>query len=196
MVEPWRRMASVGIRFVRAGDADAMVGKGGVHAGDFDLRHVAGGAVFLRDRTRRAGMIGGWLVRWRADMAGQAFFVVKRWIQVQFLMRIVAGRADQARVAFCGLPAAAAFQPIGLEPNVDCAGEAALDDISPGTVTRSTEIHRSSWIHLVWIENGATAGVDLAGFHRGDVNGTRAVAGFTGDARRHASRGFEMAGIR
>ena len=38
-----------------ADDADAVIGEGRVHAGDFDFGHVAAGAVACSDEARGAG---------------------------------------------------------------------------------------------------------------------------------------------
>ena len=177
------------------GDADAMVCERSVHAGNFNAGHVAGDAFFLCDGAGCPWVVARGFFIGRPDVAGEAVLIVGSRIQIQLLMRVVASGAGESGVAFSGLPAAAAFQAIGLEANVDDAGEAALHDVSPGAVAGAAEIDGSKWIEFVRVKDSAAAGFDLSGLHSGDVGGAGTVAGFAGNSGRDVGRRIESAGV-
>ena len=123
-------------------DADPVIGEGGMQVGRRDPGHVAAGAIFLGNRAGSAGMIFGFFSGRTCGMAGQAICVVRGEVVRERLVRIMAGHAGDARVAFG--PAAAVFESIGCEADVEDAGfdHVARDNVLPGAVASAAEIDR------------------------------------------------------
>ena len=110
----------------------------------------------------------------------QAFLVVGGWVIHQIFVRVVAGDARQADVAFA--PAFAALQAIRLEARGDDAAGAIEHHIAPGTMASAAEIDRGNRIERARVEDRAAAGVDVARFHVGDMARAWPVTRFAGDA--------------
>ena len=87
--------------------------------GRLDFGHVAGDAIFCGDRAGGTGMIFGFFLGGVGRVAGEAICVVGGDVVRERFVRIVAGHAGNARVAFG--PAAAVFETIGSEAHVEGA---------------------------------------------------------------------------
>ena len=72
----------VWIWLVFAGDADAVVCESGMHAGNFDWRHVAGDAIFCCDWASGARTIAGRFLVGRCGVTREAILIVRAWIQI------------------------------------------------------------------------------------------------------------------
>jgi len=116
-----------------------MIGEWRVHAGDFDLGHVACDAVLCADRARVARMILQPLA-FLCVVTRQTFLIVRASVFYQLLVRVVAGDAGQA--GFALVPAFAVFQAIGLEADVGDAGCACLKHVCPRAMASTTEVYR------------------------------------------------------
>ena len=123
-----------------ARDADPVIGEAGMEIGRLDFGHVAGDAIFCGDGTSGSGMICGLILGPAGRMTGEAICVVGGSVVGERLVRIVAGDAGDASVAFC--PAAAVFEAIGGEADVENAGvnHVTGDDVLPGAVTGPAKI--------------------------------------------------------
>ena len=122
-------------------DADPVIGECGMQIGRLDFGHVAGDAIFCGDRAGGAGMIFGFFFGGAGRVACEAICVVGGDIVGKRFVRIVAGHAGDARVAFG--PAAAVFEAVGSEAHVEGAGADHLpgDDVLPSAVTGAAKIH-------------------------------------------------------
>lgn len=81
-----------------AGDADPVIGEGGVHAGEFDFGHVTGDALFGAHRTGVGVAARGFLIAGFSQVAGEAFGIVVRSISYELFVRIVTGDTADSRV--------------------------------------------------------------------------------------------------
>jgi hypothetical protein len=111
---------SIRIRRGGADDADAVVGEWCVHAGDFDVGHVAARAVACCDRTCRSWMIGE-LFRCFCHVARQAFGIVARGVCEEWLVWVVARVTREPGIT--ATPALTALQSIRLKANVRDTGD-------------------------------------------------------------------------
>lgn len=121
-------------------DADPVIGEGGMQVGRRDFGHVAAGAILVGHGAGAAGMILGFFFRRACGVAGETICVVRGDLVRERLMRIMAGCACDAGIAFG--PAAAVFKAIGCEADVEDTGfdHLAGDDVLPGAVARATEV--------------------------------------------------------
>ena len=115
-------------------------------------------------------------------MAREAICVVGGDVVRERFVRIVAGHAGNARVAFG--PAAAVFETIGSEAHVEGAGSYHLtgDNVLPGAVAGAAKIHGIDAGELRGIERQSGAALFGFGSGSGDMLGAGAVTGFAGDA--------------
>ena len=93
-----------------------MVREGGVHAGQFHLRHVAGHAL---PRTHRAGIgvaASGFRISRFRQVTGEAFRIVIRHVSLQLLVRIVTSNAANSRIV--RVVPATIEHPIRLKANI------------------------------------------------------------------------------
>ena len=104
-----------------------MIHKRRMHRRNFDTRHVASDAVFLRNWASLAGMIWRDFFYQRQNMAGEALFVIRSGFADKLLVRVVASGAGEARIAIA--PAAAVLETIGLEADVGDTGDAHLVNV-------------------------------------------------------------------
>src|ERR1041385_9538968 len=80
----------------RLGDADPVIGEGGVHAGEFDFGHVTARAAFCAHGTRRgAASLSLRFLRSR-QMTRETLRVVIGRIPLQLLVRVVTREARDA----------------------------------------------------------------------------------------------------
>jgi len=163
------------------GDANAMVGERGVHAGHFDSGHVAADAILPAHGTRLAGFFARCVCPGHS-VAREALPVIGCRIAHKWFMRIMASDADQARVA--STPAPAVFQAVRLEPHIGHAGYTRLNDVAPCPVASSAEIDRCNSVQPARIENRVASVFDFSCLHSRHVLGTRSVAGLA----RHTKR--------
>ena len=133
----------IGIGITRPDDANAMVGEGSVHAGHFDLRHVAGDAALPANGTSLAGIFARCVCPGNS-VACQALHVIGRRIAYMWFMRIMASNAGQARVA--STPAPAIFQAVRLKAHIGHTGYTRLNDVAPCPVASPAEIDRSNGV--------------------------------------------------
>src|SRR5690349_140531 len=84
--------------FIGFGDANPVIGKGGVHAGEFDFRHVTARAVLCAHRTGRgAATLSLRFLRGR-QMTRETLAIVIRRVLLQLLVRVVTRKARDARI--------------------------------------------------------------------------------------------------
>jgi len=104
-------------------------------------------------------------------------------------MRVVAGKANQASIAFP--PTTAGFQSIGLEPNIENPFRTSQCHIPCRSMTRSAKLDRIDGSKCCRIENRPQCGL-IFGPHTffRDMLRSRSVAGFARDP------GNQMAGIK
>jgi len=150
--------------------------------GRLDFGHVAGDAIFCGDRAGGTGMIFGFFFGGAGRVTGEAILIVGGDIVGKRFVRIVAGHAGDARVAFG--PAAAVFETIGSEAHVESARAHHLtgDDVLPGAVAGAAKIDRIDTSELRGIERQPGASLFGFGSGSGDMLCAGAVAGFAGDA--------------
>src|SRR5580658_7401806 len=91
LCEPARCRSLAGIGLIRLHNTNAMIGELVVGARQFDLGHMARDAVVFRHLT-------GFGLDLPAAMAGLALCVIVSRLYAEFLVRIVAGNATDARV--------------------------------------------------------------------------------------------------
>src|SRR5258708_27670354 len=129
-----RLLVRIGI--AGSGDADLVVGELGVAAGEFDLGHVAGGAVVLRHGANLSyGGSGSGLCR---SVAGEAFGVVVSLIVIDRLMGVVASEAADALVV--ADEALAVAETVRLEADERWATRVITDNCVPSAVTLPAEV--------------------------------------------------------
>src|SRR5690349_4486296 len=87
-----------------AGNADPVIGEGGVHAGEFDFRHVTGHALLCADGTGVGVAASSLRVGGFGYVAREAFWIVVGRVLLELLVRIVTGDTSQTRV-ICVVPA-------------------------------------------------------------------------------------------
>ena len=122
-------------------------------------------------RFRVAGIASAVIV------AAQTGGVVRGGIGFQRTVRIMAGKAGQARIAD-GTPTTALLQPVRREPHRNLADNSTELDVSGGAVTGAAEIDRlrgseSGRIHDIWL-------LGIVGLQRREVCSPWSVAAFAG----------------
>ena len=139
-----------GIGLIRLHNANAMIGELVVGARQFDLGHMARDAVVFRHRT-------GFGFDLPAAMAGLALCVIVSRLYAEFLVRVVAGHATDARVV--GIVAFTAPKAVRLEANVVDTAVFLHQDFCPGAVTAAAEVG--------YVFSSEIAQIAKSGGHRG-----------------------------
>ena len=94
----------------------------------------------------------------------------------EWLVRVVAGNAGQARIAVA--PATAVFQTVRLKARVGDASNAYLIDVGPGAMAGAAEIDESDGTEPVRIENSGPTLLVLFLAHQAHMLCARSVTCF------------------
>ena len=98
----------------------------------------------------------------------------------QGLMRIVTG--DTVELPVRTTPATALLESKRLKSNRRNTSYTHLNDVSEGTMARSTEIYRGCCVQTLWIQDYFFTSFELSRLHSLHVPGSRTMTGFAGNA--------------
>jgi hypothetical protein len=145
------RVGSVRIRGTGFCDADAVVCKGVVHAGNFYLRHVTTHAIHLAHAARECAAALVLAPAQALRMTAQTDLIVGALAMNQGLMRVVTG--DTGELPVRTTPATTLFEAERLKSNGRNTSRIHLKHVLSGAMARSTEIHRGCCVQTLWIQD-------------------------------------------